>query len=86
MPFNLPIVGEIFWNSLLIKEPYLCSLPQQNVRLGRFLYFVIVQYKWQRNVQKSVMHVQSFLIAFAVANLKLPLLHMHGLQFFFNNT
>ena len=48
MPFNLPIVGEIFWNLLLIKEPYLCSLPR---KLKQF-YFVVVQ-QWQRNVQKK---------------------------------
>ena len=75
MPFNLPIVGEIFWNSLLIKEPYLCSLPR---KLKQF-YFVCSNGK--EMYKKSVIHVQSFLIAFAVgvAYLKLPLVHMHGL-------
>ena len=83
MPLNLPIVGEIFWNSLLIKEPYLCSLPQQNVSLSSFT-------SWSCSIgkemyKKSVMHEQSFLISFAVvvAYLKLPLVHMQRRQYIF---
>ena len=39
------------------KVVVLCSRPRQNVKLGIFTLYVVQQR--QRNVQKSVMHVQS---------------------------
>ena len=53
--FNFPNVGKIFW-SLNPKDciVVLCSCPRQNVKLG-----IVVMQWWLRNVQKSMMHVQS---------------------------
>ena len=63
---------ELFWSWISIdhiqvhKEKYnfviACLRPSQNVKLYRHFHAVFVQWR-QRNVQKSVMHVQSCFFA-----------------------
>ena len=67
--FNSTKFGEFFWRLILkdcikVQEKekkivVLCSRPTQSVKLGHF-HVVVVQRR-QRNVLKSVMHVQSCL-------------------------
>ena len=85
--FDSSMVGKFFWSLILkdcIKGPekkrklvFLCSRPRQIVKLGTYM-FVVVQRRL-RNVQKSVVHVQSCylppkkLIAFLPFSLPSPL-------------